>query len=79
MPSIVFPIDELRAKTNRALDLFATAAGKSGVNAFERRLVDEEAGLGISLQARYSDLVVISQRAPDDFLPRLRSDFPEYV
>lgn len=78
-PAIAFPIDELRAEGNRALDLFDTAAHKSGVNTFERRLVDEEAGLGISLQARYSDVVVISQTAPDEFLPRLRSDFPEYV
>ncbi len=31
------------------------------------------------LHARYSDLVVIGQSAPDEFLPRLRSDFPEFV
>ena len=79
MPPIAFPIDELRAEANRALDLFDAAAAKSGVTSFERRLVDEEAGLGLSLQGRYSDLVVISQTAPDEFLPRLRSDFPEYV
>lgn len=79
MPPIAFPVEQLRAQANRALDLFDTAAAQSGVAAFERRLVDEEAGLGVSLQARYSDLVIISQTAPDEFLPRLRSDFPEYV
>ena len=79
MPAIAFPIDELRSQANRALDVFDAAADKAGVNSVERRLVDEEVGLGLSLQARYSDLVVISQNAPDDVLPRVRSDVPEYV
>jgi nucleotide-binding universal stress UspA family protein len=79
MAPIMFPIEELRAAANRALDVFETAASGVGVNAFERRLVNDDAGLGITLQARYSDLVVISQSSPDEFLPRLRSDFPEYV
>ncbi len=79
MPPVVFPIEELRAEANRALDLFDKAAGAHGVDSFERRLIDDEAGIGMCLQARYSDLVVISQTTPGEFLPRLRSDFPEYV
>ena len=79
MPPIVFPIEELRAEANRALDLFDKTAGKRGVNSFERRLVDDEAGTGMCLHARYSDLVIISQSAPGEFFPRLRSDFPQYV
>ena len=79
MPPIVFPIDQLRAEAGRALDLFDQAAKGAGVHAYERRLIDDEAGLGVALHARYSDLVVISQMAPDEFSPRLRSDFPEYV
>ena len=78
-PAIVFPLEELRGQANLALDLFDKVAKGEGVHAFERRLVDDEAAVGICLQARYSDLVVISQTAPDEFLPRLRSDFPEYV
>jgi nucleotide-binding universal stress UspA family protein len=78
-PPIVFPIEELRVEADRALDLFDKTASSEGVHAYERRLVDEEAGIGMCLQARYSDLVVVSQTAPDEFLPRLRSDFPEYV
>ena len=79
MPPIVFPVEELRAEANRALDLFDKTASERGVNRCERRLVDDEAGIGMSLQARYSDLVIISQSTPGEFLPRLRSDFPEYV
>lgn len=79
MPPIIFPIEELRAEAERTLDLFDTTAGRLGVKTFERRLVDDEAGIGVCLQAPYSDLIVISQTAPDEFQPRLRSDFPEYV
>ncbi|MEO7494918.1 MAG: universal stress protein [Massilia sp.] len=79
VPPIVFPIEEWRADANRALDLFDKTANGAGVNSFERRLIDDEAGYAVSLHARYSDLVVISQVNPDEFLPRLRADFPEYV
>ena len=75
----VFSIEALRAEANRSLDRFDEAAKGAGVDAFERRLIDDEAGLGLALHARYSDMVVISQTAPDEFLPRLRSDFPEFV
>lgn len=79
MPPIVFPIEELRNEANRALDGFDQAASSAGVNSYERRMVDDEPGYAMSIHARYSDLVVISQSAPDEFLPRLRSDFPAYV
>jgi nucleotide-binding universal stress UspA family protein len=79
MPPITFPVKELRVGANRALDVFDRTAARLSVNSFERRVVDDEAGLGMCLQAPYSDLVVISQTAPDEFQPRLRSDFPEYV
>lgn len=79
MPAIVFPIEELRAEAERDLDVFDSKAREAGVLSFERRLIDDEAAMGVSMQARYCDLVVISQTAPDEFLPRLPSDFPEYV
>lgn len=78
-PTVVFPVEELRAAANRDLDKFDAAASGAGVNLFERRLLDDEAGLGIALQARYCDLIVISQYSRDSFAPRIRSDFPEYV
>lgn len=79
MPAIVFSIEQLRAEAERDLDMFDSRAREAGVISFERRLIDDEAAMGISMQARYCDLVVISQTAPDEFLPRLPSDFPEYV
>ena len=77
--SIPFPIEGLRAAASRSLDVFDAAARAAGVNVYERRLVDDEAGAGITLQARYCDLVVISQYSPAEFSSRTRSDFAEYV
>lgn len=81
MPAIRFPIDELRAQAERALDGFDRQADLAGVTRFERRCIDDEAGSGIAMHARYADLVVISQSDAGTFLPlpRVRSDFPEYV
>lgn len=79
VPAIVFPIDELRADADRVLDLFDKQASQAGVRSFERRRIDDEASMGVSLHARYCDLAVISQTNFDEFLPRLRTDFPEYV
>lgn len=78
LPVITFPVDELRAEADRALDAFETAARQAGVSKIERLRMDEEAAVGVSMQARYADLVVISQSASDDSL-QLRADFPEYV
>jgi nucleotide-binding universal stress UspA family protein len=79
VPALLFPIEELRAQADRALDLFERQADQAGVRSFERRRIDDEAGTGISMHAHYADLVVLSQAALDEFSPRLRSDFPEYV
>ncbi|WP_229505171.1 universal stress protein [Massilia mucilaginosa] len=79
MPTVVFPVDELRADADRALDAFEARAGAAGVTALERRRIDDEAGIGVSMQARYCDLVIVGQTSRDEFAPRLRSDFPEYV
>jgi len=40
---------------------------------------NDEAGGGIGLQARYSDLVIIGQTDPEHLTPSVSSDFPEYL
>ena len=79
MPPVVFPIEDLRAEAERALNQFDLTANAEGVHSCERRVVDDEAGIGMCLQARYSDLTVIGQSVPNETMPRLRSDFPAYV
>jgi len=79
MPPIVFPIDELRAAAAQVLDRFDQLASSAGLSSFERSMVDDEAGFGISLRARYSDVVVIGQCRSDAFTPGIRSDLAEHV
>lgn len=78
-PASPFPLDELRVMADQALDAFDARARNAGVLSFERRRLDDEPGLGLAMQSRYCDLIVIGQAAQDSVLPRLRSDFPEYV
>ncbi len=79
LPTVTFPIEQLRSEADRALDAFETSVRQAGVDKFERRRTDEESGVDVSMQARYADVVVISQSAPGASLPHLRADFPEYV
>lgn len=72
-------LEYLRERAKGVLAQFEATARQAGVRSFEQRIVDDEAGAGLCLQARYSDLVVISQSDPDETLPALRPGFPEYV
>jgi nucleotide-binding universal stress UspA family protein len=72
-------LELLIRKANDALVRFdAIAATLAGLS-FERRLVEDDAGGGLALQARYADLVVLSQFDPDDPVARVDPDLPAYV
>lgn len=79
MPPMRVPQDALRAEAEFALDDFERLASGLGVTLLERRCVEEEAGYGMSLQARYCDLVVLGQLNGVHAPPLLRTDFTEYV
>lgn len=68
----------LREQANNALAELEAIAGKAGVP-FEKRIVEDETAPAVSLQARHGDLTVIGQIDPDESLPTLKHDFPEYV
>jgi nucleotide-binding universal stress UspA family protein len=72
------PVDLLRERANGALNDFEKIARASG-RPFERQLVEDEAGGGMSLLARYSDLVVVGQTDRDDPASSFTLDLPEYV
>lgn len=78
-PNLKPHLDFLRDRALRGLSDFETAAQKLGLPSFEKRLVDDEAGGGICLQARYADLVVIGQNDPQEISPVVMPDFPQYV
>lgn len=79
VPPLLLSFDALREESVRALDAFERQVSAIGVASFERRQVEDQAGPGMSMQARYADLLVISQSDPASPAPRLRADFPEYV
>lgn len=78
-PPLLLPFDALRAEACLALDAFERQVAALGVASYEKRAVQEQAGPGMSMQARYADLLVISQADRTALAPRLRADFPEYV
>jgi len=78
-PVIAHRLVYLRERANQALDQFDAIASKAGVQSYERRLLDDEAGGGLSLQARYSDLVVLGQADLEDPSASALPDLPEYV
>lgn len=78
-PNLTLHLNFLRERAARALDGFEQQASSFGVASYEQRVVDDEAAGGISLLARYADLVVISQYNAADKSPSVMRDFPAYV
>jgi nucleotide-binding universal stress UspA family protein len=72
-------IDALNKSANQALEQFESIAKQVGVLSYEKRLIDDEPEDGLALQARYSDLVVVSQTDRDEPTASMASDLPEYV
>lgn len=60
-PGMVPYLDILRKRAGDALTKFDQIANRSGIGSFEKRLTDDDAAGGISMQARYCDLVVLGQ------------------
>jgi nucleotide-binding universal stress UspA family protein len=78
-PSLAERVKFFEERARRSLDDFEAACKKLAVASYEKRLVDDEALGGVSLQARYADLVVLSQTDPDESAAPVVADFPEYV
>lgn len=72
-------LEELRKQAVEALAGFEQTAKRIGVQSYEARQIDDEAGGAISVQARYSDLVVIGQTDLDSPSSTTLPDFPEFV
>lgn len=62
-----------------ALAAFEGFANQIGAVSIERRLVEDETGMALCLQARYSDLLVIGQRDPDEELVLQSPDVQAFV
>ena len=78
-PAFDHHVRALRQYADKSLEIFETAIEKwQGLSA-ESRLLDDDAVGGISLQARYADLVVIGQFDSSAGVPGLMPSFPESV
>jgi nucleotide-binding universal stress UspA family protein len=69
----------LKAQAEKALAQYEDIVRQMGVPSWEKRLVDDEPAGGLSVEARYADLVVLGQTDTSEVLPAMMSDFPEYV
>jgi len=78
-PNLTIHLAFLRERAEKAVASFNKIADLSGISSFESAIANDEAGGGIGLQARYSDLVVIGQTDPDEPSPSVLPDFPEYI
>jgi nucleotide-binding universal stress UspA family protein len=78
-PVLVTHLDYLRKQAEQALAQYEETVRRMGVLSWEKRLVNDEPAGGLSLEARYADLVVMSQTDTGESLPGIMSDFPEYV
>jgi nucleotide-binding universal stress UspA family protein len=76
---IAAQFDILVGKANDALASFEAIAAGAGVLSFERRLVEDDAATGLALQARYADLVVLSQFDRDDPVARVDPRLQAFV
>lgn len=78
-PVIDEEIKTMRARARRLLANFEGMMQSAMVPSWELRVVDDESLGGMSLQARYSDIVLLGKSDPDEAPQDQVSDFPEYV
>lgn len=78
-PNLTIHLNFLRERAEKAVAGFNKIVTDLGVPSYESAIANDEAGGGIGLQARYSDLVVLGQTNPDEPSPSVLPDFPEYI
>jgi nucleotide-binding universal stress UspA family protein len=79
--SVMLAPEDLQAITDRAdqaLNSFVAKADAAGAS-YERRLSDDDAETGLVLQARYTDLLVVSQSDPELDGPDWLRSLPEHL
>jgi nucleotide-binding universal stress UspA family protein len=78
-PNLTIHLNFLRERAEKAVASFNKTAQELGVLSYESMIANDEAGGGIGLQARYSDLLVIGQTNAEEPSPSVLSDFPQYL
>ncbi len=78
-PNLTIHLNFLRERAEKATTNFNKTVSELGLSSYESAIANDEAGGGIGLQARYSDLVVLGQTNRDEPSPSVLPDFPEYI
>jgi nucleotide-binding universal stress UspA family protein len=78
-PSFPARLEAARKTAEESLQVFEVQAGRIGVASIERRLADNAAWDDFTLQARYSDLLVIGQSIAGTGLPASVGVFAEQI
>jgi nucleotide-binding universal stress UspA family protein len=78
-PAIEARCHDLRAAAGTALQAFDRIVRAEGVTSSEARLVDDDVDAAMALQARYVDLVVVSQPGADTSAPPFPADLAARV
>ncbi|MDO8176647.1 MAG: universal stress protein [Undibacterium sp.] len=78
-PNLTIHLNFLRERAEKAIVGFNKTIEEFDLSSHESTIANDEAGGGIGLQARYSDLVVLGQTNPDEPSPSVLPDFPEYI
>jgi nucleotide-binding universal stress UspA family protein len=71
-------VQAITGSADEALSAFVHIASISGAS-YERRISDDDAETGLVLQARYADLLVLSQSDPELTGPDLLRQLPEHL
>ncbi|OGB25697.1 MAG: universal stress protein [Burkholderiales bacterium RIFCSPLOWO2_02_FULL_57_36] len=71
--------DMLRERAEQSLTQFEIIVRRTGVASFEKRLIEDDLSAGIAMQARFSDLVILTQSDPRDSASGVSGSFPETV
>lgn len=73
-PALAACCAALRRDADAALTSFVAAVREQGFDGCEARLVDDDVGAGLALQARYADLVIAGQATPGTATPPVPGD-----
>ncbi len=73
-PALAARCAALRRDAAAALEAFAAVARAQGFDGCEQRLVDDDVGAALALQARYADLVIAGQPVPGTVTPPIPGD-----
>ena len=72
-------LDVLRKHADAALAAFEDKVRNQDLRSHESALIDDEAGPGLNLRARYSDLLIVGQANPGEVSPVAPADLPQQL